>query len=64
MRLPVLQVRVIASDDNAAALVAEMERHARSVFGDDVTYRTQTRQARRVGYSRVYLTATREEERL
>jgi hypothetical protein len=61
---PILQARVITTSEHAQVLIAELSRYARQLFGEEVTYRTQTRHADRIGYVRVYLTATREEERL
>jgi hypothetical protein len=60
---PILQARITTTDTHAQALIAELTRHARQLLGDDVTYRTQTRHADRIGYVRVYLTATRKEDR-
>jgi hypothetical protein len=62
MNAPILQVRVIAEPGHAQVLITELTDRARQLFGPDVTYRAQTRTARRIGYVRVYLTATRKEE--
>jgi hypothetical protein len=59
--VPVLQVRVIARDEHAQALIADLAARAHALLGDGITCRTQTRSARRTGYVRVYLTATRKE---
>ena len=64
MKRTILQVRIVTTDNHAQVLVTELEQHARTLFGDTATYRTQTRHGDRAGYSRVYLTATREEEPL
>ncbi|MFY1675057.1 hypothetical protein ACN27G_34825 [Plantactinospora sp. WMMB334] len=61
MSTPILQVRVIADPDHAQVLTTELAQRARQLLGPDVEYRTQTRSARRTGYVRVYLTATRQE---
>lgn len=60
---PLLQARITTTPDHAQALITELTRHARTLLGDDVNYRTQTRHADRIGYVRVYLTATRREDR-
>lgn len=64
MRRTILQARIVTTDNDAQTLIAELERYARTLLGDDVIYRTQTRHGDRAGYSRVYLTATRNEDRL
>jgi hypothetical protein len=61
MTAPILQARVIAEPGHAQVLIAELTDRARQLLGPDVTYRAQTRIARRTGYVRVYLTATRKE---
>jgi hypothetical protein len=61
MSTPILQARVIAEPGHAQVLIAELTDRARQLLGPDVTYRAQTRTARRTGYVRVYLTATRKE---
>jgi hypothetical protein len=63
MSTPILQARVVAEPSHAQVLIAELTDRARQLLGPDVTYRAQTRTARRTGYVRVYLTATRKEER-
>lgn len=61
---PLLQARIITTTDHAQALADHLTRHARNLFGDNATYRTQTRHADRIGYVRVYLTVTGKEGRL
>ncbi|GAA4456150.1 hypothetical protein GCM10023170_050420 [Phytohabitans houttuyneae] len=61
---PLLQARVTTSTEHAEASLDTLTHLARRLLGDDVTCRTQTRHADRAGYVRVYLTVTREEERL
>lgn len=61
---PVFQVRVIAEPGHARTLMHHLTAGAKQLLGPDHEYRTQTRIARRSGYVRVYLTATRKEERL
>jgi hypothetical protein len=64
MNAPILQARVIAEPSHARILIAELADRARQLLGPDITYRAQTRTARRTGFVSVYLTATRKEERL
>ena len=61
MNPPILQVRVIAPPAHAQALTADLAATARQLLGPGITYRTHTRTARRTGYIRLYLTATRTE---
>jgi hypothetical protein len=58
---PIAQVRIIASSNDAAALLARLTAHARTLYGPHAAYRTHTRAARRHGHVRVYLTITRTE---
>jgi len=55
---PIAHIRVIAATSHAQALIADITARARAVLGDDATYRTHTRPARRTGHTRVYLTVT------
>ncbi len=59
---PVAQIRVIATEQHARAILACAAYHARDVLGPGHTYRTATRPARRAGVVRAYLTVTRKEE--
>jgi hypothetical protein len=54
--------RAFAGTSGSGAWLLELTDRARQLLGPDVTYRAQTRTARRTGYVRVYLTATRKEE--
>lgn len=58
---PVAQIRVIATEQHARAILACAAYHTRDVLGPGHTYRTTTRPARRVGQVRAYLTVTRKE---
>jgi hypothetical protein len=59
---PVAQVRVIATEQHARAILACAAYHARDVLGPGHIFRTATRPARRAGHVRAYLTVTRKEE--
>jgi hypothetical protein len=59
--VPLCRIRVIATTDDASALVAHLAEHAHQLLGDDITCRTHTRSARRTGYICAYLTITRKE---
>lgn len=61
---PLLRARVTISAEHAKPSLDALTQLARQLLGDNVTCRTQTRRADRVGYVQVYLTVTREEERL
>jgi hypothetical protein len=62
MTVPILQARIIAEPAHAQVLIAELTDRARQLLGPNITYHAQTRTARRTGYVRIYLTATRKEE--
>ena len=55
------QIRVIGPANHAGDLLAALAEHAQQLFGDNATYRTQTRSAHRIGQVRAYLTITRKE---
>jgi len=59
---PIAHIRVIAATGHAQALIADLTARARTVLGENVTYRTHTRPARRTGHVRAYLTVTARKE--
>jgi hypothetical protein len=59
---PLCQIRVIAATDDATALLTRITEQARHLLGPDITCRTQTRSARRIGHVRAYVTISRKEE--
>ena len=61
-RAPIAHIRVIAATGHAQALIADITAHARTVLGENATYRIHTRPARRTGHLRAYLTVTRKED--
>ena len=60
---PLLQIRVIGPADHAQVLTTDLVHRAEVLLGSGVQYRTHTRSARRIGYVRLYITATRKEVR-
>jgi len=58
---PLLRVRIITTPDHAQALMDALTEHARTLLGDNVTYRTQTRRADYADQVGIHLTATRKE---
>lgn len=59
---PLLQIRVIGPTDTVRAVLDHLADHVRRVAGPNVTCRTQTHVARRVGTIRSYLTVTDRKE--
>jgi len=58
---PVLQVRAIGAAHHVHAVLAAAAQTAVTVLGPNITTRTHTRSAGRIGYVRAYLTITRKE---
>ena len=57
--VPVIQVRVIATLDDARAILADLDTRTRRLAGPDAMYRRHIRPGRRAGQVRGYLTVTR-----
>lgn len=60
--VPVLQVRAIGATTHVQAILTAAELAAAAVLGPNITTRTHTRSAGRIGYVRAYLTITRRED--
>ena len=58
---PVLQVRAIGAADHVQAVLTAAAHAATVTLGPNITTRTHTRSAGRIGYVRAYLTITRKE---
>ena len=61
--VPVLQVRAIGAATHVQVVLAAAAQTAAGVLGPNITTRTHTRSAGRIGYVRAYLTITRKETR-
>jgi hypothetical protein len=59
--VPVLQVRAIGAATHVQAVLTAAAQTATTVLGPNITTRTHTRSAGRIGYVRAYLTITRKE---
>ena len=59
--VPVLQVRAIGAAHHVHAVLAAAAQTAVTVLGPNITTRTHTRSAGRIGYVRAYLTINRKE---
>jgi hypothetical protein len=59
--VPVLQVRAIGAATHVEAVLTAAAQTAAAVLGPNITTRTHTRSAGRIGYVRAYLTITRKE---
>jgi hypothetical protein len=59
--VPVLQVRAIGAAHHVQAVLAAAAQTAVGILGPNITTRTHTRSAGRIGYVRAYLTVTRKE---
>ena len=59
--IPVLQVRAIGAAHHVQAVLTAAAQTAAAVLGPNITTRTHTRSAGRIGYVRAYLTITRKE---
>ena len=59
--IPVLQVRAIGAAHHVQAVLTAAAQTAVTVLGPNITTRTHTRSAGRIGYVRAYLTITRKE---
>ena len=58
---PVLQIRAIGAATHVQAVLTAAAQTAVTVLGPNITTRTHTRSAGRIGYVRAYLTITRKE---
>jgi hypothetical protein len=59
--VPVLQVRAIGNAHHVQAVLTAAAQTAVTILGPNITTRTHTRSAGRIGYVRAYLTITRKE---
>ena len=59
--IPVLQVRAIGAAHHVQAVLTAAAQAAAVALGPNITTRTHTRSAGRIGYVRAYLTITRKD---